>query len=394
MEKDLIIRLITLITLIGLMTSCSDSDGVEPAGRQGSTMELIPMANSFLESRPWGTRAGYLPDGYTPYNQLDPAPNPDRTTIGIFLTPERKNTIGNFIYQGTDPDTGLPTNDWQSTITVVKDTHYYLYGFMPREDAESATIAPLPGADTSGEDQGFADGAVITLHDFNTITPADVCVIVGARLGTETEKINGLAEDLKLGKFDYIGQEEGANRVFILLKHIYAGLHFKAHINSDYRKLRTIKFTQVQLEAIDVPPTVDLNITITANDSGEDPLTSVTYTTTPPFDNIVTTLFPYEGSPAEYEVPVSTPISFLGCFAPGNCRSFILKSTYNVYDTKGNLIREGCYAENKINSSLIPRLEQLDAGDIATLDIEINPTYLYVLADPDLDNPTFTITTP
>ena len=80
-----------------------------------------------------------------------------------------------------------------------------------------------------------------------------------------------------LGKFDYLGQADGANYVFVLLKHIYAGLHFKASIDPEYHKLRDIKVRKVELTATDIPPQGDLTVTITANNEGTDPLTSVSF---------------------------------------------------------------------------------------------------------------------
>ena len=58
----------------------------------------------------------------------------------------------------------------------------------------------------------------------------------------------------------------------------------------------------------------------------------------------------------------------------------------------GNLIRKDCQAENTID------LRKWFGNDLMTtrghsysLTITVLPTYLYVLSDPDLDNPTLTI---
>ena len=99
------------------------------------------------------------------------------------------------------------------------------------------------------------------------------------------------------------------------------------------------------------------------------------------------------------EVPVDHYNDFLGCLVPGSTDNFVLRTTYDVYDTnvttahpEGNLIRKDCVAENKINTNLIAELTQLRAGELFTVNLLIKPTFLYMLSEPDLDNPTITIT--
>jgi hypothetical protein len=64
-----------------------------------------------------------------------------------------------------------------------------------------------------------------------------------------------------------------------------------------------------------------------------------------------------------------------------------METTYNVYDRKGNLIRKDCKAKNVLN---LPT-GGLTRGQKYTFNLTVNPTYLYVLSDPDLDNPTITV---
>ena len=71
-------------------------------------------------------------------------------------------------------------------------------------------------------------------------------------------------------------------------------------------------------------------------------------------------------------------------------RYYELHSTYDVYDRMDNLIRKGCVAVNKID--VRSRFNQdLKRGYMYTLNLTVMPTYLYVLSDPDLDNPTVTV---
>ena len=82
---------------------------------------------------------------------------------------------------------------------------------------------------------------------------------------------------------------------------------------------------------------------------------------------------------------------------PGSTDNFILTTTYDVYDKdtsvkpEGNLIRKDCVAENAINPEIVERFPNLQAGELFTINLLIKPTYLYVMSDPDLDNPTITI---
>ena len=409
------IRPMGFITLMVMMMVGCESDPIEPAGnRQRTTVELLSYSSPFFEVAPWnGTRADdpdfnfptgygngtndYLPNGYKSYETLHPHATVEDSSIGVFMTPDDSNPAGDFIYQGLD-DSEPPVSIWKSSIVVEKDKQYYIYGFMPKSGAETATIASLNG--TGGDD--FANGAVITINNYDAFTTADVSVIVGLRWASETEKINGNKEkNVPLGYFSYTGREEGENRLFVLLKHIYAGLHFATKLDPVYAGLRNIMITRVELTANNIKEKVNLVVTLTANNTGTDPLTSVTYE---PATNVQSnkTIVLYEKTDAAddhgVEVPSDHFEDFLGCLVPGSTDNFVLKTYYDVYDRNvttehpnGNLIRKGCVAENKINSNLISELQGLNAGELTTINLLIQPSFLYVLSEPDLDNPTITV---
>lgn len=402
-------RLIGLTSLVLLLTGCeSDPTDIESAdNRQRTSVELLSYSAPFFVVEPWVTRAdpdfnfptGYtdhLPNGYISYETLHPHASIADSNIGVFMTPDDNTPSGNFIYKGIENGVSV----WSSNITVEKDKQYYIYGFMPRSGAETATITSLNG--TGGAD--FANGAIITLNNYETVTTADVSVIVGLRLASEQEKINGTKEkDVPLGYFSYVGQDEGKNRLFVLLEHIYAGLHFAMKLDPVYHNLRTIRVTKVELTAVNIRPEVNLRITLTANSEGTDPLTNVEYLPTSTLaQNKTITLYEKTDAADDLgeEVPADTYNDFLGCLVPGSTNSFILRTTYDVYDTnvttehpEGNLIRKDCVAENAINPNIVMNFPRLQAGELFTVNLLIKPTYLYVMSDPDLDNPTITLTT-
>ena len=403
-----------------MMVGC-ESDPIGPAdNRQRTTMELLSYSSPFFEVAPWnGTRAndtnfhfdtGYgnkseesdpsnhLPNGYLSYEALHPHASAEDCKIGVFMTPENANPTGDFIYQGLEGDVSV----WKSSIVVEEGKDYYIYGFMPKSGAETATITPL--GDTTGEDKGYARGAVITIENYDAITTADVSVIAGLRWATEEEKINGIdpdtGSDVPLGHFHYVGEEEGNNRLFVLLQHIYAGLHFATKLDPIYAGLRTIRITKVELTANNIKEKVDLVITITANDDGTSPLTNVEYRQLAS-EGSNKTITLYEKTDEENDfgeiVPTDSYKDFLGCLVPGSTDHFVLRTTYDVYDTdtsvepEGNLIRKGCVAENLINPDKINDFPTLIAGELFTVQLLIKPTYLYVLSEPDLDNPTIVV---
>lgn len=101
-----------------------------------------------------------------------------------------------------------------------------------------------------------------------------------------------------------------------------------------------------------------------------------------------------EGNNDEPLTLTTTEQNLRGYLAPAaigasGIEKFVLVTTYDVYDRKGNLIRENQEAMNTfapmtLTSALLP-------GEEFTFNITVTPTYLYMLSEPDLDSPTFTI---
>ena len=92
---------------------------------------------------------------------------------------------------------------------------------------------------------------------------------------------------------------------------------------------------------------------------------------------------------------VTTPISFTGFYGAGikidNTTSLgstlSIESTYDIYDKDGNLIE----ANRKAVNNLATVLSNISRGKKVNLDLKVIPTYLYILSDNELDNPTIVV---
>jgi hypothetical protein len=199
------------------------------------------------------------------------------------------------------------------------------------------------------------------------ITTDDICIITGVK-----ESETGLKE----GNFSWCQVVEGDDYyIYLLLNHLYASVRFSMKINEEYAQLRTIKLKRMTLSTN--KESMRVEISLTHNTTGEIPMTGVAYTGTGSSCEAVI-FSDDEGT----ELDKTTPLAINACFAPTLSESLTLVSTYDVYDRYGNLIRQNCTATNKI-----PDLEA-SRGQRVQLNLTVNPTYLYVLSDPDLDNPT------
>ena len=186
------------------------------------------------------------------------------------------------------------------------------------------------------------------------------------------------------------------NYIFLLFDHIYSGIRFRFKVNGEYNALRTIKLKRLEMKGYKddgltttvVKSKVNATITLKQNDTNSSPITSVSIVPDETSSDVTTPIYDCgSGSP----VVLSTDYSdFLGCFAPNLCNKFALTSTYDVYDTKGNLVRQNCTATNTIDiRDYFPY--GMTRGTMYTVRLTVNPTYLYMLSEPDLDNPTIDI---
>ena len=328
-----------------LFAACSSGgagdDGMD-VPRQGHPLQVVPYTANY-HATDFGMRA--VSEGYLPYTP------DDGIAIGLYV-------LENGVVSGTPAVkiVSYSNNEWHSQAVVETSTNYTIYGYMPMKDPISSSISK------SG------DVVTLTFSNISTVSADDICFITGVKDDTD---------DLRQGKFDYTGKAED-NKIYLLLDHLFASVKFNFQVDATYKNLRTIKVKSLTLNT--TSGTMTATVRLTPNTTDAYPAT-VEYTTPAAGTSSATFFKSTEG----VEIPTTTT-SFVCCCAPAVTNNLTLVTTYDVYDSKGNLIRKDCEATNKLPNDL-----NATRGQQVTLTLTVNPTYLYQLSDPDLDNPMFTI---
>ena len=283
------------------------------------------------------------------------------------------------------------TEKWQLTIRKVKPElvlpgDYYVYGFIPSAAADDATIAILSG------ETSYTAGAKLTIKGLRT-AGYDACVTIGAKEGPDIDHDNGLvAGDFK---FDLKTGESVKNYLYLLFDHLSSALSISIKVDGTYNTLRTIKLKQLALQTATetglMAEKADVEVTLNHNDMGTNPITTLTYTPTgtsgtgtPVFqtDDGLTLTPGYK--------------SFLSHFLPiSGVTKVVVTCTYDIYDKNvtaehpdGNLIRKDSKATNTIRlADIIPYFPGVQRGWKYGINMTVVPTYLYMLSEPDLENP-------
>lgn len=365
-----LVGLVVLLGLLGLASCSSDSDE-EPVVETPAVE--IPVAvrglvADFQDNMP--VTRGWIPP--TGYQLMDNTEN----VIGVSFTTNEEGPVSGHLFKSGD--------EWRTNVKLEEKT-YYLYGYVPHSVGINYSIVA---------NELYTKGAIMTLSNVPAIMPRDLCVIIGAKNGKDDYREN---EDysvpgLRRGDFAYAAKkidEDGGegNFIYLLFDHLYAGMNFHMRVHADYDAVRTIKLKNIELQAVkgDTPAKEKSTIvvTMTANDGTTSPISSVVFT--PTGDNTVkTSIFKSDNGltlTTDYQ-------TFSGYFMPKDVTKVLLTCTYDVYDTKDNLIRQNCKATNELRlADLYDRFDEMRAGTRYNIYITVHPTYLYVLSDPDLDDP-------
>lgn len=387
-----------------LLNACSDDPS--PEGQRVSA-EVMSCSTGFEEiADRMGTRAWTPPSSYVLYSDIF-GPN------GMFADQKDlvHKSIKAFFTQGTDVQERFfyyretQESKWHMDADLENgstSSPFQLYGYIPVEDAEGANISPLS--------DNYSNGAILTINGLSTITPSDVCVIIGAKDGRGEEDdtgetvTSGESDGIRVtpGKFDvkFNAGDNASNYIFLLFDHIYSSLRFRFTVDATYYALRRIRLTKLELIAYagesggGVKAKYDATIKLQKNNTGTSPIVgNISFTPTSGSSDVAFTSL-YEWDEAENTQVVldpNTQTNFMGSFVPGVNTYFKLRSTYDVFDTHGNLIRKDCQAENTIDLRQKFEISQTLNGHCYSYTIKVQPTYLYVLSEPDVDNPTVVV---
>ncbi len=287
-------------------------------------------------------------------------------SIYLFVTtPEDVFSQGTFTYG---------TSSWTNTgIKVGEHIQYYMYGYMPKNDTYISSIAKPEGSD-------YSTGADLTLSNLPVFTSKDICVTVGVRRVTENSDYTVAAE----GNFGYLSGLSADNWVNLLMGHLYCDLILKFKVDADYNDLRLIKLKSVKLQCTYGDKIQAKVLLRSGSGLGEASIVYSKYgagtSTDHYFLETTDTPVDLDASATDLGSIYCPPIIF--DYAGTNMN---LVCTYDVYDRQGHLMRGDITVVNNF------RLSHIQHGEKTTVTVTVAPTYLYMLGDYDLDNPTIIV---
>ena len=392
--------LMGLIVLIG----CSKDEAAQPQTEKSTEVQLAGYVAGYEEAiranRAYGAYEAYGANGANEANgayeaneahEANPITRGWTPPSGYSVFEDHEHSISVFFTQGTTAgdERFFFTNNgkWRVNGNAIAAGTYQFYGYVPHDKSITTTVEVLPG-----DDKTFAHGAVLTLSNVPTVTPSDYCVMIGAKNGDG----NGYSTPgdysitgLQRGNFQYVATG-GSNYVFLLFDHLFSAMRLRMRVLPDYNAERTIKLKELKLRTFaNETPTkkkTTITITLTANNEANDPITNVLFT---PYGEATEAGSMYISEDG-FELTEDFQ-EFTGHFMPQGVDKVILESTYDVYDKKGNLVRPSCTASNTINLNMFSGQSEALRGRRYTVNLTINPTYLYVLSEPDLDDPTVVV---
>ena len=299
------------------------------------------------------------------------------------FTPSEGNSIKMYVMTKNGPysdGTFNFTTIWaNSNIRVKEHEQYYMYGFMPAgsyESSISATATELNG--------DYSRGADLTINGLPIFTSKDFCAIVGVQRISASSEATNIVE----GNFGYLSGLNSENYVNLLMDHLYGELALQFKVDADYHALRHIKLKSVTVNYDNGQGDADANVNVTVrlragNGLGQ---SSVVYT---PTGNKASHIILENGSTdlTDAAILIGNSVKCPPSLFDQAGTYMTLTCTYDVCrtDNANTVIRANCTASNKM------RVSGMEHGKKNTVTVTIAPTYLYVLTDPDLDNPTIYI---
>lgn len=262
-------------------------------------------------------------------------------------------------------------------VTVKEHEQYYMYGFMPELEGYGSSISAT-SANLNGD---YSKGADLTLSNLPIFTSKDICAVAGV------QRISSASDDKNIieGNYGYLSGLKDDNYLNLLMDHLYSKLILKINVEDEYSLLRTIKLKSVKLTC-NYSTTVNITVKLRAGYGLQgnatvysDPVINSSQEYTLWTNTAGTSIPSNENSPLDLGSISCPPVVLdaAGTYMKITC-------TYDVYDKKGNLMRE-CTVENKLKAT------NVNHGMEYTVTLTVAPTYLYVLSDDDLNNPTIIV---
>lgn len=350
--------MLTIATLL-LPSACSDDTELQPAG---GGMQLLSATRS-------GSTTPLTTDG---------------SSIRLYLTtPSGELTEYDFTYSGSD---NSGTWSCPGGVSIREESQYYIYGYMLNN------VISKDNVNTAAPTGGYANGIDMTMTGLPAVSDKEICMVVGVQHVAHSSDTKNVEE----GSYGYFTGVAGENYLNLLADHLYSQLVVQYSVDASYSQLRTIKLKGVTLNSTINTVCVKVNI---RNGKGVRDRSLVTFTPTGSTTQQESLFSSTDGealavAPSITQVTIDPTLRPDGkavycapCIFSGDGSTLTITSTYDVYDKKNNLIRKDCESKNKIRLLA----SEMGSGIRRTLKLTVSPTYLYVLSDPDLDNPTVEI---
>lgn len=240
------------------------------------------------------------------------------------------------------------TLSWNGSALSTNALHleaesYWFYGLMPKTDGASFDLANktlsatgIPGLST--------DNAMLIRID-------------------EEEHTNQTLD---------IEQDQKNATAYLKMDHLMAKVTPHFYINAAYNDVRTIKVKKVEFS-------IDNASKYTASINYTNPVEPVVSWTPASTKNLSLTAFENTSDAPALTKDKQAIGQFFLCPAQ-SVENLKMSVTYDVYDKKGALTRENVMAKNAI---LKLKNESITAGTNYKLNIQVVPTYLYILSDND-----------
>ena len=312
-------------------------------------------------------------------------------TLGMYLAPSRVSSLYQFTYN---------TPVWNGNAYVDPGIKYEIFGYMPVIAGVTASISGY-----RENDAAFTNSTthpVLTISDMDPILTDELAVITGVKSITAADDAAAAANasEPDAGCF-YYEAKASSNYVCLLMQRIVSCYNIKLAISTNtvttsdirYDAMNYAGIRSVHIKKMEVTTSArkKMSATVTFNDNplGASPaISDVSWSTVDGTSDPVA-IFDSEVSGAEKVLTTDwQEIAFYSM--PASLATVILRTTYDVYDRNGNLVRKDCVTENNLTnllSSITPKM-----GTKYTLDLVVKPTYLYQLSDGDIDNPTIVVT--